>query len=64
MQLCGKGSEHLSDGNSIYLPIVIFYDYLAKQEHRPHHLDELQGYNVTYVSAKDALITKTSTLNK
>jgi hypothetical protein len=64
MQLCDKESEKLSDGNSVYLLTVIFYDYLVEQEHRPHHLDILQGYNVTYVSAKEALITKTSTLNK
>ena len=49
MQLCGKGSEQLSFGNYVYLPIVIFYDYLVKQEHRPHHLFELQGFNVTCV---------------
>jgi len=55
MQLCGKGSEEMSFGNSTYLPIVIFYDYLVKQEHRPHHLFGLQGFNVTYVSAKEAL---------
>ena len=24
MQLCGKGSEQLSDGNSVYLPTIIF----------------------------------------
>jgi len=34
MQLCGKGSEKLSDGNSVNLLTVIFYDYLVKQEHR------------------------------
>ena len=64
IQLCGKGSEQLSFGNSVYLPIVIFYDYLVKQEYRAHHLFELQGFNATYMSAKEALITKTSTLNK
>jgi hypothetical protein len=34
MQLCGKGSEKLSDGNSVYLLTAIVYDYLIKQEHR------------------------------
>ena len=64
IQLCGKGSEQLSFGNSVYLPKVIFYDYLVKQEHRPHYLFEFQGFIVTYMTAKEALITKTSTLNK
>lgn len=32
MQLCGKGTEQLSFENSVYLPIVIFYDNLVKQE--------------------------------
>jgi hypothetical protein len=53
MQLCDKGSEQLSDGNSVYLAIVIFYDYLVKQEHRSHHVDEFQWYNVTHIIAKD-----------